>query len=51
MATGCGNQNIARTLHLAPKTARNHVSNVIRKLQVADRGEAIVLARELGFGR
>jgi DNA-binding NarL/FixJ family response regulator len=51
MATGWGNQNIARTLHLAPKTVRNHVSNVIRKLQVADRGEAIVRARELGFGR
>jgi DNA-binding NarL/FixJ family response regulator len=51
MATGHGNQHIARTLRLAPKTVRNHVSNVIRKLQVGDRGEAIVRARELGFGR
>jgi DNA-binding NarL/FixJ family response regulator len=50
MAAGWGNQVIARKLFLAPKTVRNHVSNVIGKLQAADRGEAVVRARELGFG-
>jgi DNA-binding NarL/FixJ family response regulator len=50
MATGWGNQVIARKLHLAPKTVRNHVSNVIGKLQAADRGEAVVRARRLGYG-
>jgi DNA-binding NarL/FixJ family response regulator len=51
VAAGWGNQVIARRLHLAPKTVRNHVSNVIGKLQATDRGEAVVRARELGFGR
>ena len=50
MAAGWGNQNIARKLYLAPKTVRNHVSNVIGKLQAADRGEAVVRARQLGYG-
>ena len=50
MAAGWGNQNIAQRLRLAPKTVRNHVSNVIGKLQAADRGEAVVRARQLGFG-
>jgi DNA-binding NarL/FixJ family response regulator len=36
---------------LPPKTVRNNVSNVFAKLQVADRAEAIVRAREAGLGR
>ena len=34
----------------APKTVRNHVSNIFGKLQVADRAQAIVRAREAGLG-
>ena len=37
-------------LGLAPKTIRNHVSNIFAKLQVRDRAEAIVRAREAGLG-
>jgi DNA-binding NarL/FixJ family response regulator len=36
---------------LSPKTIRNHVSNIFTKLQVADRAEAIVRAREAGLGQ
>ncbi len=50
MAQGWGNQTIASRLFLSPKTVRNHVSTIIGKLQAADRGEAVVRARELGFG-
>jgi DNA-binding NarL/FixJ family response regulator len=35
---------------VAPKTVRNHVSTVFAKLQVRDRSEAIVRAREAGLG-
>ncbi len=45
------NVEIAEQLSLAPKTVRNHVSNIFAKLQVADRAQAIIRAREAGLGR
>ncbi len=45
------NVEIAERLSLAPKTVRNHVSNIFSKLQVADRAQAIMRAREAGLGR
>ncbi|MDP9380653.1 MAG: response regulator transcription factor [Chloroflexota bacterium] len=45
------NPEIAARLGLSPKTVRNHVSNIFDKLQVADRAEAIMRAREAGLGR
>jgi DNA-binding NarL/FixJ family response regulator len=50
IAAGRNNTDIASTLVLSPKTVRNHVSNIFTKLQVADRAEAIVRAREAGLG-
>ncbi len=35
---------------LSPKTVQNHVTNILSKLQVADRSEAIIRAREAGLG-
>ncbi len=51
IAQGRSNAEIARRLYLSQKTVRNHVSNVFLKLQVADRSQAIVRAREAGLGR
>lgn len=45
------NPEIAQRLGLSPKTVRNHVSNIFSKLQVADRAQAIIRAREAGLGR
>ncbi len=42
---------IAKHLHLSQKTVRNHVSNIFTKLQVADRAQAIIRAREAGLGQ
>jgi DNA-binding NarL/FixJ family response regulator len=50
IARGESNPSIARILVLSPKTVRNHVSNIFGKLQVADRAQAIVRAREAGLG-
>ncbi|WP_222866065.1 LuxR C-terminal-related transcriptional regulator [Micromonospora sp. AP08] len=36
---------------MSPKTVRNHLSNVLAKLQVADRAQAIVRARDAGLGQ
>ena len=44
------NPEIAARLSLAPKTVRNHVSNIFTKLQVATRAEAIIRARDAGLG-
>ena len=51
IAKGRNNAEIARLLYLSPKTVRNHISNVFAKLQVADRSQAIIRAREAGLGR
>jgi DNA-binding NarL/FixJ family response regulator len=51
MAQHYTNAEIAERLSLAPKTVRNHVSNVFAKLQVADRAQAIIRAREAGMGK
>ena len=50
IAEGQSNQVIARRLVLSPKTVRNHVSNIFSKLQVADRAQAVIRAREAGLG-
>lgn len=49
VANGRNNTAIAHTLGLAPKTVANHVSNILTKLQMADRAEAIVAARRAGL--
>jgi DNA-binding NarL/FixJ family response regulator len=50
LAQGMDNTGIARRLGVAGKTVRNHVSNVISKLQVGDRAAAILRARQAGLG-
>jgi DNA-binding NarL/FixJ family response regulator len=50
MAQGHKNAVIAERLHLSPKTVRNYVTNIFDKLQLADRSQAIVKAREAGLG-
>ena len=51
IAQGDNNTEIAERLVLSAKTVRNHISNIFSKLQVADRAQAIVRAREAGLGR
>ncbi|HEX2316241.1 MAG TPA: response regulator transcription factor [Thermomonospora sp.] len=49
IAAGLTNGQIAARLGLSPKTVRNNVSTVFGKLQVADRTQAILRAREAGL--
>jgi DNA-binding NarL/FixJ family response regulator len=51
VAQGRRNAAIAEALGMAPKTVANHLSSIFAKLQVADRSEAIVRARDEGLGR
>lgn len=49
MAKGLNNDAIAQQLAFSPKTVRNYISNIFTKLQVADRAQAIVRARDAGL--
>ncbi|MFI7115900.1 response regulator [Amycolatopsis sp. NPDC049868] len=51
IAQGLGNATIADRLVLSPKTVRNHVSHIFRKLQVTDRAQAIAKIRKAGVAR
>jgi DNA-binding NarL/FixJ family response regulator len=51
IATGARNAEIARRMSIAPKTVANHISAIFTKLRVADRGQAIIQARDAGLGR
>jgi DNA-binding NarL/FixJ family response regulator len=51
IAQGRNNAEISAELFLSLKTVQNHVSNIFRKLQVADRTQAAIRAREAGLGR
>ena len=50
VARGHSNEEISQQLFLSIKTVRNHVSHIFLKLQVADRAQAVIRAREAGLG-
>lgn len=50
MARGLSNMEIASTLELSPKTVKNYVNSVFAKIEVANRAQLIVRARDAGFG-
>ncbi|MEJ2305262.1 MAG: response regulator transcription factor [Anaerolineales bacterium] len=51
ISQGMTNAEIAGRLSLSLKTVRNHVSNILNKLQVSDRLQAALRAREAGLGQ
>ncbi len=50
IAQGARNREIAETLVISEKTVRNHITAIFGKLQVADRAQAIIKARDAGLG-
>ena len=51
VAQGKSNQEIAARLFVSVKTVRNHVSNILLKLKVAGRAQAVIRARDDGIGQ
>lgn len=49
VATGQSNKEIARALDLQEKTIKHHMTNILQKLQVRNRVEAALKAREMGL--
>jgi DNA-binding NarL/FixJ family response regulator len=50
IAGGMTNSAIAERLVISPKTVRNYITEIFSKLQVADRAQAIIRARDAGLG-
>lgn len=50
IAQGAKNSLIAEQLVISDKTVRNHITSIFSKLQVADRAQAIIKARDAGMG-
>jgi pimeloyl-ACP methyl ester carboxylesterase/DNA-binding CsgD family transcriptional regulator len=50
IAQGRDNAQIAAVLGLSEKTVRNHITGIFARLEVENRAQAIVMARESGFG-
>ena len=50
VATGASNKEVADRLCLAEGTVKNHVTNILAKLDVRDRTQAALRARDLGIG-
>jgi len=51
IARGLDNSQIAAELRMSPKTVRNHINAIFSKLGAPSRAQAIVRARDAGFGR
>jgi DNA-binding NarL/FixJ family response regulator len=51
VAAGLTNAQIGQQMFLSAKTVANNLSNILAKLQLADRGQAIVAGRDAGLGR
>jgi pimeloyl-ACP methyl ester carboxylesterase/DNA-binding CsgD family transcriptional regulator len=51
IAQGLDNRTIGSRLSISERTARNHASTIFSKLGVNTRAQAIVCAREAGFGK
>jgi DNA-binding NarL/FixJ family response regulator len=49
VAAGLSNKEIAEKLFIAEGTAKNHVSNILSKLEARDRAQAVARAKELGL--
>ncbi|MGE5653196.1 MAG: response regulator [Bacillota bacterium] len=49
IAKGQHNDQIAETLFISEKTVKNHITNILRKLDVEDRTQAVIKAVKLGL--
>ena len=49
ITTGASNKEIADQLYIAEGTVKNHVTHILGKLEVRDRTQAALKAKELGL--
>lgn len=49
LAQGMSNRIIAKSLYISEKTVKNHVSNILKKLSVNDRTQAVIVSLKMGL--
>ncbi|AZO93248.1 response regulator [Iocasia frigidifontis] len=49
LAQGMSNREIAANLFISEKTVKNHVSNILKKMSVNDRTQAVIVALKRGM--
>lgn len=49
LAKGMSNRMIAEALFISEKTVKNHVSNILKKLSVNDRTQAVIFSLKMGL--
>jgi two-component system, NarL family, response regulator DegU len=49
LAQGKNNRTISEHLYISEKTVKNHVSNILYKLNVQDRTQAVLMAMRYGW--
>ena len=49
LSSGASNKEIASQLYIAEGTVKNHITSILAKLEVSDRTQAALKARELGL--
>jgi two-component system response regulator DegU len=49
LADGKSNRGIGEALYISEKTVKNHVSNILQKMNVNDRTQAVVVAIKNGW--
>jgi DNA-binding NarL/FixJ family response regulator len=49
VATGASNKEIAMTFVIAEGTVKNHITSILRKLEVQDRAQAVLKGRKIGL--
>jgi DNA-binding NarL/FixJ family response regulator len=51
MAQGMSNAEVAGRVHLGQSTVKTHVASILRKLELRDRVQAVIVAYESGLVR
>ncbi|MEO1510264.1 MAG: response regulator transcription factor [Cyanobacteria bacterium J06633_23] len=51
VSQGCNNREIAQSLHIAEKTVKNYITNILSQLNLRDRTQLAIASLKVGFSK